>query len=436
MTQVEVAVIGAGAAGLGAAAMLAAAGTEVLLLEARDRIGGRAHTDLSVPEAPFDRGASYLHAVDQGNPWLSIAAAWREPLVLDLRHRTVLAQGRPLAPAPYQAAVQAAWRRLAAAPSAGPLATSAGAVLPAQSAADHYARALVGPWLSGTDVDEVDAADFAAARDGEDWLVPGGYGRLVERFGTGLPIRCGCPVTSVRTLAGGVELTTPAGKLRAQRAVVTVPLGVLAAGAIAFDPSLASTMLAALDALPMGNLVKLRVRLAGDPLGCGDMIYATAPPTSERAVLWLVRPFGRAELMGFAGGSLGRELAALSPPDLVAAIRGELAALAGSAAADAVADCQLADWAADPWALGSYAIARPGASAARAALRVPWSERVHYAGEAAAADGWHGTVAGALLSGIAAARAILADLGPPSPSSSSRLFAPRAPRRSDLGSGE
>src|SRR5690349_2230766 len=109
MTQIEVAIIGAGAAGLGAAAVLAAAGTGVLLLEARNRIGGRAHTDLSLPQAPFDRGASYLHAVDQGNPWLPIAAAWREPLVRDLRHRAVLSQGHPLPTSPYHAALQTAW---------------------------------------------------------------------------------------------------------------------------------------------------------------------------------------------------------------------------------------------------------------------------------------------------------------------------------------
>jgi monoamine oxidase len=273
----------------------------------------------------------------------------------------------------------------------------------------------VGPWLSGTDADEVDATDFAMARDGEDWLVPGGYGRLVERFGAGLPVERRCAVTAVRTLPEGVELTTSSGTLRAARAVVTAPLGVLTAGRITFDPPLPSSVLTALEALPMGNLVKLRVRLTGDPLGCGEMVYAAAPPASERAILWLVRPFGRAELMGFAGGALGRELAGLSPRDLNELVRGDLVTMAGGAAAGAVEGCELADWSADPWALGSYAVARPGASAARAMLRIPLSERVHYAGEAAAADGWHGTVAGAYLSGIAAARAILGEPGPREP---------------------
>ena len=160
----------------------------------------------------------------------------------------------------------------------------------------------MGPWLSGADTNAVDAADFLSAKEGEDWLVPGGYGQLVARFGAGLPVRLHCPVTPSAQCRRGRGAHDP-GRLRAGRAIVTVPLGVLAAGRSEFDPALPAPVLAALDALPMGNLIKLRVRLAGDPFGCGDMVYVAAPPASERAIIWLVRPFGRAELMGFAGGS-------------------------------------------------------------------------------------------------------------------------------------
>jgi monoamine oxidase len=404
MAQVEVAIIGAGAAALAAAAMLRAGGTRTLLIEARDRIGGRAHTDLTVPEVPFDRGASYIHAADQGNPWLDIALAHRTFLLRDPRRRIMLRAGRPVARSPYDAAMVHARQRLATAKPG----TSAGALLPARTAADHYARALVGPWLSGADADAIDAGDFTAARDGEDWLLPAGHGRLVEAFGAGLPVRLSCPVTVIRTMASAVEIETPCGTLRADQAIVTLPLGVLAAERVRFEPPPPRPVAAALDALPMGNLVKLRVRLADDPFGCGDVVYASVPPVSEQAILWLVRPFGRAELLGFAGGTLGRTLAALSQPELMDTVRQDLVALGGGAVARSVVDCALVDWAADPWALGSYAIARPGAAAARAALRAPWSDRVRYAGEAAAADGWHGTVAGAYLSGREAARAVLA----------------------------
>ncbi len=402
MNEIEVAVVGAGAAGLAAARLLRAAGVGVVLLEARDRIGGRAHTDVSRPAAPFDRGASYIHAADQGNPWLGIAQALGEPVVRDPRRRAILEAGQQVAIAAYDAALADAWLRLARAQGA------AGAQLPDATPAQRYARALVGPWLSGVACADMDAADFVAAREGEDWLVPGGYGRLVAATGAGLAVRLACPVLAVRSLADRVELATAQGTLRAAQAVITVPLGVLADERIRFDPPLPAAVLAALDGLPMGNLVKLRVILDGDPLGVAEGTYVTAPPTDERAVLWLARPFGRLELMGFAGGSHGAELAALPPAALQAEVGRLLAAMAGGDAGRRVLACSVADWQADPWSLGSYAIARPGAASARASLREPLAERLFYAGEAAAADGWHGTVAGAHLSGEAAGRAILA----------------------------
>ena len=98
----------------------------------------------------------------------------------------------------------------------------------------------------------------------------------------------------------------------------------------------------------------------------------------------------------------------MTPDDARDAVSAPLVEMLGSAVRERIRGCLFTDWHDDPWALGSYAVARPGRAAARAALREPWSERVHYAGEAAAADGWHGTVAGAYLSGRAAARAVLA----------------------------
>ena len=111
--------------------------------------------------------------------------------------------------------------------------------------------------------------------------------------------------------------------------------------------------------------------------------------------------------MGFVGGSLARELARLPAAGLREAVTAPLAGLLGAAGLARIGACFASGWQHDPWALGSYAVARPGMAGARAALRCPLSERVLYAGEAAAADGWHGTVAGAYLSGRAAAQALL-----------------------------
>ena len=415
LADVDVVVIGAGAAGLAAATELRARGVTVAVLEARDRIGGRVFTDTTTLGTPFDLGASYVHAVEQGNPWADLALAWGEPIHPDPRRRLTFARGVVRGVddrTDFGAAAERAWRKIAAAAQARRR-ESVAPLLPRTTPAELWAAALVGPWLSGVDTDEVDPRDFADARTGEDWLLPQGHGRLVGRLGAGLPVRLRCPVQAVHASGQGVAVSTPQGRLRASHAILTVPLGVLAMGAIAFDPPFPAPARAALEGLPMGNLMKVGIGFDRDLFGAGDTFYTGAPPTSERAILYLAQPFGRDQVMAFAGGSLARELQALTPRDRDDAVLAPLEAMLGTSLRRHVRATLASDWHRDPWSRGSYAVARPGRAAAREALRRPLllGERVRYAGEAAAEDGWHGTVAGAYRSGRSAARAVAAALG-------------------------
>jgi monoamine oxidase len=317
----------------------------------------------------------------------------------------LLAQGAT-APRPADEALDAATRRacrdLATAIQSGS-GGSIGAFLSRATSADHFAAARIGPWLSGEDTDRLDPADFLAARDGEDWLLPDGYGTLVASFGAPLPVRLGCPVEAIRTTRERVELATAQGIVRSRYAILTVPMGVLQAGRIQLDPSPTSDVEAAWEGLPMGTLTKVGIGFDSDVFGLGRDFYLFAEPTSERSILYLVRPGGRNHVMAFIGGSLARELAALPGPALREAVAAPLVAHLGTAISDHIGACLASEWHRDPWAMGSYAMAQPGMAGARTALRVPLSERLVYAGEAAASDGWHGTVAGAYLSGRAAA---------------------------------
>jgi monoamine oxidase len=215
-------------------------------------------------------------------------------------------------------------------------------------------------------------------------------------------------VTALRTSAGSVAIETALGALRARHVILTVPLGVLAAGRIRFDPPLPATVTAALAALPMGALMKVGLAFDRDPFGQGDTFYLVNRPASERAILYLARPFGQDTAMAFVGGSLAREVAGLSHAALQEAVTAPLVDSLGTGVRDRIRACLVADWQHDPWALGAYAVARPGMAHARAALREPLSDRLLYAGEAAATDGWHGTVAGAYMSGRSVARAVAA----------------------------
>lgn len=406
--DVEVSIVGAGAAGLAAAASLQARGLDCLIVEARDRIGGRAWTDTTTLNGPFDLGASFIHAAEQGNPWADIALAMAAPVIIDPRRRWMLAAGASAAcpvPAAFDATATRAGRDLAAA-MAGGNERSIGALLPRVTSMDHFAAARIGPWLSGEDTDLLDPADFLAARDGEDWLLPHGYGTLVVRFGAQLPVRLGCAVEAIRTTPERVELVTAQGIVRSRYTILTAPLGVLAARRLRLDPPPSPEVEAAWAGLPMGMLMKVGLGFDRDVFGLGRDLYLFAEPTSERSILYLVRPGGHNHVMAFVGGSLARDLGALPTPALREAVAAPLIAHLGSAISGHIGACLRSDWQRDPWALGSYAVARPGRGDSRAVLRTPLSERLVYAGEAAAGDGWHGTVAGAYLSGRAAARIV------------------------------
>src|SRR6202167_2594833 len=74
-SEVDVAIIGAGAAGLGAARTLEHSGLSIIVLEARDRVGGRGHTVMASPEVTFDLGCGWLHSAHR-NPFVKIAKEW------------------------------------------------------------------------------------------------------------------------------------------------------------------------------------------------------------------------------------------------------------------------------------------------------------------------------------------------------------------------
>jgi monoamine oxidase len=416
----EIAIVGAGAAGIGAALTAQAHGRSFRLIEARQRTGGRTWTTTTPLGRPFDLGASWIHAADAGNPFAELALARRADPLLDQRRRVVLdATGQPVgaaARAAFHAARAQGIARIEQAPPGASLADclpgpeDEALGTPAEASAGTWAwtvRSFAGPWLCGTACAATDAADWAAAREGADWLLPRGYGTLVQELAEGLPATTDCVLDSLEVRPEAVRLLTTRGAFTARHVVLTVPLGVLAAGRIRFAPTLPDAWLEALEGLPMGCLMKVAIDLLDDPLdglaGPADTIFLHYPASDERAVLYLIRPCGHPMAYAFVGGDMARAL----EPESDAAIRDVVLEplrrlLGGDRVARSFGPAVASRWAADPLALGSYAVALPGRAAARAVLAEPLLGRVHLAGEATAPDGWHGTAGGAWLAGRAA----------------------------------
>ena len=202
----------------------------VLVLEADDHIGGRCVTDAAALSVPFDRGGSWLHAAPI-NPLARIAEARGESLhKTEWRWRWVQSGERALSGAElaaynrYQAEI---WTAVNAA-GAGPKDLRIKDVLPPsphRETAQHWVAQMLGADAELTSV--ADVRQYADA-DG-DWLIEGGFGAFVARLHADVPVRLNCPVSRIDYSGPGVRAATPDGVVTAERLVLTVSTGVLAA---------------------------------------------------------------------------------------------------------------------------------------------------------------------------------------------------------------
>lgn len=406
--DVDVVVIGAGAAGIAAAHSLRAAGRSVVVLEARNRIGGRAFTDTALG-IPYDAGAMYIHWAER-NPWVQIASelgvatsgeswgggfrvfAGGTPMSEEdrLKRRGAFGQiDRRLE------TVDISKRDLSIAELLGDLGPELAPV------------AASGLLLSiGEESDRISARDYQRLWAGDDLLVPSGYGALVARHGQGLDIRLGQPVSAIDWSGAEVGVTTPAGTLRARACIVTVPVGVLKAGAIRFTPELPAATRDALSGIEMGALTKIAFKTAPGArfgLSPGTTFLEAASP---RAMInFELFPDNQDIIIGYCGGDHARQLSKAGLDEARAYGVDLLAKMIGGDLRQAVTGCSFPAWWTDPFSLGSYSVCLPGRETARDALAEPIGGRIWLAGEATAGGGAM-TVGGATLAGRAAAAAV------------------------------
>jgi monoamine oxidase len=412
----DVVIVGAGVAGLAAAAALQAAGRPCIVLEAADRIGGRAWTtnQAALGGAWFDHGASWLHAAEH-NPLVPIARAHGETLHHSDQERTeiTIRDGAPITAADaaaYQAA-EAAFERLTGERLAGP----------DMSLADAVAEAASMPWMASVlnwEASVIAAADPAtlSLRDwkmnlleGSNLEVEGGLGAFIARR-LAVPVHLNTPVTAIAWHGAGVTVTTPGGDIRAGACIITVSTGVLAAEAIRFTPALPAAVLDAIGGLPMGLLNKIALRTSGaDRLGLPNAcrVESFVPRIGDPAMTFIAWARGQAFVTGFQGGQLAWDMEGGGAESFA---RAQLRALFGRRADAAFAPgAVVTRWGANPLTRGAYAYAKPGYAGARAVLAQPLAGgRLVFAGEATRTDGLAGTVGGAYRSGQDAAAAVKA----------------------------
>lgn len=400
--MLDVLVIGGGSAGIAAGRRLAGAELEFLIVEAANRLGGRARTE-DREGMPLDLGCGWLHSADR-NGWASLAAATGQPI-----DRTPPAWRRQFADLGFSAEEQEAAatafasfdRRLRESP---PTSDRAADALEPGNPWNPYLEALSG-FINGAELGRLSVADYLAYGDADtevNWRVPGGYGALIASAAQGLPAVLETEVTEIDWSGAHVVVRASSGAAEARTVIVAVPTSVLAGERIRFVPALPDKVAAAAS-LPLGVAEKAFLALDRiEPFEPDTQLLGD--PHDAQTGAYYLRPFGRPLIEGFFGGAGAQALEAEGDGAALDFAIGQLVALLGSDIRSRLRPLVESRWRAESTIRGAYSHALPGHSAARAELARPVDERIFFAGEACSKTAFS-TAHGAYETGIAAADA-------------------------------
>jgi monoamine oxidase len=401
----DVIVIGAGAAGIAATRRLVEAKIDVLLLEALDRVGGRAYSLREGDGPAIDLGCGWLHSANV-NPWTEIATALgfevdRTPPPWQDEKRQM-----GMAPAQQSAFGKASMRFWSQ--------FETGLEIIDRPAGDYLEpgnpwNALIdatSTYINGAELDRVSAVDLFRYADTQiNWRLPAGFGTLIARYSLGLPIVLGCKVTEIDHSDSDLRVETAQGALRARAVIVTVSTNLLAAGALCFKPELLAPCAAAAD-LPLGYAEKVFLKIDDAAKFPEDASFFGATDRTATGT-YHIRPLGRPVIEAYFGGRLARELQTAGKAAMIAFATEEIASVLGAAIVSHLEPLKVSSWANDPLVLGSYSHAKPSRADARSVLGTPIQNRIFFAGEACSIHDFS-TAHGAYKSGVAAAEACLA----------------------------
>jgi monoamine oxidase len=402
--DVDVAIVGAGAAGVAAARKLHDAGLRCLMIEARPRLGGRAWTVIDPSGFAIDLGCGWLHSADR-NPWSDIAKS--QGRVIDKTPppwmRTSLTYGfSTTEQREFLKASHAFYERLDQ----------------AELHPDQPASALLEPgcrwndlivavntFVAGAELPDVSAHDLARYQDSNaNWRVTDGYGTLISGYAADLPAVLSCPVQRVDRSALRLRIDTAMGVIAADQAIIAVPTSTLTDEKF-FTPVLPDKVGAALG-LPLGLDDKLFLSLDhAEEFEKDSRLFGRIDRTGTGA--YHLRPFGRPHIEAYFGGTLAHDLEAAGDAAFFDFAAGELTGLLGSDFAKRIKLIRVHRWGADPFARGAYSFALPGKADQRATLARPVDDRLFFAGEACSRSDYS-TAHGAFLTGVAAADQVLA----------------------------
>lgn len=429
MDRFDTIVVGAGVAGLTAARLLTGAGRRTVVLEARDRVGGRVTTDRTDGRVT-DLGASWIHGIVD-SPVAEAAEAFgmrtveftvggyqpdSRPIVYFSPEGERLTDDAAAAFADDIRTVDATLADVVAvsAPDASYRDVTEDAL--SRQAWDDERLQRVREYLAHRSEEQYGAwiDDMAAhgldddSIDGDEVVFPDGYDRLPAHLAEGLDIRVEHVVSEVRWGPDGVSVRTDQGTFTADTAIVTVPVGVLQSDMFAIEPALPEAVAGALARLKMNAFEKVFLRFPTKFWDDGVYAIRQQGHESRRWHSWydLTALHGEPTLLTFAAGPTAREIREQADADVADEVLAQLRRLYGDRV-EQPTDVVVTHWQDDPFTHGSYAYMTVGSTTDdHDVLASPIGGVLHLAGEATWTDD-PATVPAAMYSGHRAAERVL-----------------------------
>jgi monoamine oxidase len=411
-SSIDIAVIGAGAAGISAARRLMRAGLTVVVLEARDRIGGRALTT-SREATPLDLGCGWLHSAD-----LNVLAGMARDTGFAIDETPPPWRGEALnlgltrdEQTEFNEAYTAFDARVTEAARAGDDGPAARLFVPGERWNPRM-DAISGA-INGATFAQVSILDYDAYEDTQiNHRVVEGYGALIASLGADVPVVLNCPVERIDRSGATLTIETARGAMQARSVILTLPTSVLASEAVRFDPPLPDLIEAAAGA-PLGLATKLHMAVEGaEDFSADSQLWGRADTAQTGG--YHLRPFGRPMIEAYFGADLAWGLESEGEAAFFDFACSELANLLGSRFPRRLRPLATSMWGAEPFSQGAYSHVLPGQghpeTGARARLARPIEDRIFVAGEATS-RAFYGTAHGAWMEGERAAVEALRAVG-------------------------
>jgi monoamine oxidase len=408
--DVDVVIVGAGAAGIAAARRLATSRRKFVVLEAAPVVGGRCVTDTTRFGVPFDLGAHWIYQPET-NPVAKLAAQTGldiYPAPPGQRIRVGRRYARESELEDYLSTLVRTTTAISEA-ARGRADVACAQVLPKDLGDWRNAiEFFLGPFSCGKDLAEVSAFDFAKSTERDlAAFSRQGFGTLLAKLASNIPVRLSTPVTRIdHGRRAGCAVETAKGVIEANAVIVTVSTNVLASGGIKFTPGMPKRQIDALARLRLGSYDRVALELPNNPfeLRADELVFEKS--SGARTAALFANASGSTLCTVEVGGRFGRDLAAKGQEEMVAFALEWLGGLYGADLKNSAKRRHATRWNEEPYAQGAFSAAAPGGQTARKTLTEPVDDRVWIAGEAVHETLW-GTVGGAWETGERAVDAVL-----------------------------